>query len=267
VAHGELRAPRLRGRRFERWRSVAVEKMIISHQKRFILFAPWKTASSTLHRRLGSFNESRYPRFYYFNAFLNRVVHQHLTCAEFQALPEARPAYRRASFVRNPYDRFFSGFRQLRRDAALQPQAEFPEPWIRDLVVRQLEENRAQLARANYDFNTWVGLVTEDQVFEIGRNSSFPLHPAHYWTDIAGSRYVDFVGRVEDFEHDFARFCCAVGVPPPALGNANVPFAEKAAPVDVARSFVHSRLLDRRSIDKINSLLSADFDLFGYERL
>src|SRR5437763_3853042 len=133
--------------------------MIISHHKRFVIFAPWKCASSTLHLRLGTFDESPYPRFHYFNPFLNRVVHQHLTCAEFQALPEARLDYRRAAFVRNPYERVVSGFRQLRRDAALQPQAEFPEPRVRTIVMQQLEHNRAQLARANYGLNAWVRLL------------------------------------------------------------------------------------------------------------
>src|SRR5258708_900801 len=185
--------------------SAGNRSMIISHQQRFVMLVSWKAASSTLHLRLARFNESRYPRFYYFNPFLNRVVHQHLTCAEFDALPEAKAGYRRAAFVRNPYDRFMSAFRQVRRDVALQSRATFPEPWIKELVMRQLDENRAQLARANYEFNAWVGLITEDQIFAVGRNSSFPLHPAHYWTHLAGTQYVHFIGRVEDFEADFAR--------------------------------------------------------------
>jgi hypothetical protein len=241
--------------------------MIISHQKRCVLFAPWKTASTTLHLRLGYLNESPYPRFYYFNAFLNRVVHQHLTSAEFQALPEASLGYWRASFVRNPYDRFYSGFRQIQRDIARQPSAEFPEPWIKELVLRQLEDNRAQLARAAYDFNTWVGLVTEDQVFEIGRNSSFPLHPGHYWTHIAGSRCVDFIGRVENFEHDLGRLCSEIDLPLPEQSNANLDPDRELAATETSSPFRYSHLFDRRSIDRINALLSSDFDLFGYERL
>jgi len=241
--------------------------MIISHRQRFVIFAPWKTASSTLHLRLERLNESQYPRFYYFNPFLNRVVHQHLTCAEFQALPEAKSDYLLASFVRNPYDRFFSAFRQTRRDAALQPYAAFAEPWIKELVGRQLDENRAQLARANYDFNAWVGLITEDQIFEIGRNSSFPLHPAHYWTHVATKQFVNFVGRVENFESDFSRFCSKAGVPPVAAAGAEISRTGNAGQVDRSIPYAHARLFDHHSIDKVNSLLALDFDLFGYEKL
>ena len=49
--------------------------MIISHQKRFVMFLPWKTASQTIALRLQPYNESPYGRFFYFNSHLNRVVH------------------------------------------------------------------------------------------------------------------------------------------------------------------------------------------------
>ncbi len=72
--------------------------------------APWKTASSTVAQRLGKYNESSYSLFYEFNPYLNRVVHQHLTRAELASFPEGKGAYRVAAFVRNPYDRVYSGF-------------------------------------------------------------------------------------------------------------------------------------------------------------
>jgi hypothetical protein len=241
--------------------------MIISHQQRFVMLVSWKTASSTLHLRLARFNESRYPRFYYFNPFLNRVVHQHLTCAEFDALPEAKAGYRRAAFVRNPYDRFMSAFRQVRRDVALQSRATFPEPWIKELVMRQLDENRAQLARANYDLNAWIGLITEDQIFQIGRNPSLPLHPAHYWTHVAGTQYVHFIGRVEDFEADFSRFCNEVEIPVGDRVSGRAYSAKSTGQVARSIACAPVQLFDRRSIDKVNSLLALDFDLFGYEKL
>jgi hypothetical protein len=229
--------------------------------------ATWKSASSTLYLRLASLNESRYPRFYYFNPCLNRVAHQHLTCAEFEELPEASLGYLRAAFVRNPYDRFFSGFGQVRRDVRLQPHAQFPEPWIKELVMTQLAKNRAQLARANYDFNAWVRLLSEDEIVNVGLNSTFPLHPAHCWTHIRGTRRVDFVGQVEDFERDFGRFCKDVGIPPTELheGNAN---AGQLVPVaDAASSYRYAHLFDRYSLDKINALMALDFERFDYTKL
>ena len=90
--------------------------MIISHAKRFVMLLPWKTASQTMVLRLSQYNESPYNRFFYFNAHLNRVVHQHITCADFACLPESKLGYFLASYVRNPYDRAYSGFRQLQKD-------------------------------------------------------------------------------------------------------------------------------------------------------
>jgi hypothetical protein len=183
--------------------------MIISHKNRFMMLGPWKTASQTTRARLRRYDESQYPTFFYFNTYLNRVVHQHITRAEFECLPEAKLGYLAATFVRNPYDRAYSGFRQLQKDIQEQPSASFPEPWIRDLVRQQLAENFAQLCRAGFQFDDWIALVRDEQVYEIGRNSNFPLHPAHYWFHIGDVRAVDFIGQVETFEADFRRFLSA----------------------------------------------------------
>src|SRR5579871_6410130 len=121
----------------------AVIAVLISHKKKFILFAPWKTASQTLRLRLGKYDESPYSPFFNFNPTLNRVVHGHLTCSDFLALPEAKLKYFKATFVRNPYDRVYSGFIQLQRDIREQRQATFQFPWVRDLVMSQLDENLA----------------------------------------------------------------------------------------------------------------------------
>ncbi|HYZ61659.1 MAG TPA: sulfotransferase family 2 domain-containing protein [Acetobacteraceae bacterium] len=228
------------------------------------MLAPWKTASSTLHERLVPYNESIYSRFYYFSPFLNRVVHQHITCTEFAAYPESTRDYLVASFVRNPYDRVYSGFIQLQRDIREQPDAPFPAEWVRALVVRQLTENLDQLRRADFDFDRWVDSVTEYQVFEVGRNSSFPLHPGHYWTHVVGQEYARFIGRVESFEADLDRFCREVGIEVPERRNQNV------SEGGLGRSngaYRYASRMARRSIDKINALFEQDFDLFGYERL
>jgi hypothetical protein len=84
--------------------------MIVSHTKKFIMFLPWKTASQTLSHRLHNLDESPYSKFFAFNIFLNRVVHQHLTCSDYCSLPESKLGYFLASFVRNPYDRIYSAF-------------------------------------------------------------------------------------------------------------------------------------------------------------
>jgi hypothetical protein len=73
--------------------------MILSHAKRFVMFLPWKTASQTTASRIAAYNESPYSRFFHFNPHLCRVVHQHLICADFAALPESKNGYFLASFT------------------------------------------------------------------------------------------------------------------------------------------------------------------------
>jgi Sulfotransferase family len=196
--------------------------MIISHAKRFVILSPWKTASQTVRLRLAEYDESQYSIFFHYNPHLQRVVHQHITCAEFMCLPESKLAYHLASFVRNPYDRAYSGFLQLQRDLQSQPRATYPAPWIRDLVVSQLNENFSQLCQAGFEFDAWIKLLREEQIYEIGRNANFSFHPAHYWTHIAGAQAVDFIGKVETFEADFAELLKRLSVEGPKQGNFNV---------------------------------------------
>lgn len=229
-----------------------------------MILAPWKTASQTMRARLGRYCESPYDTFFYFNQHLKRAVHQHITFADFLALPESRLGYRVAAFVRNPYDRAYSGFRQLQKDLEVQPRSPFPSQWIRRLVMEQLADNAARLLRAGLDFDTWLAELDEALVLETGRNTNFPLHPAHYWTHAAGQRAVGFVGRVERFEEDFAHLCRWLGVEPDHAANANVDASDAELS---SGDYRHAAKMCSASIRRIEELFAADFDLFGYERL
>lgn len=238
--------------------------MIVSRKNGFVMLLPWKAASSTLYRRLEPYNESPYARFYDFNPHLQRVVHQHLCYSDFCRLPESRLGYRVAAFVRNPYDRVYSGFLQLQRDIQTQPNQTFANPSVRDLVMRQLAENSRHLAASDYDFNKWLMSTRDCQIYETDRNSSFPLHPAYYWTGTPSEQRIDFVGKVENFEQDFDAFCSLVGISVAERVNDNV---TTSLPVSgaLARPRYLARMTDA-TIAKINALFRDDFDLFGYER-
>ena len=237
--------------------------MIISHRKRFVVFSPWKTASQTTLLRLHKYSEGSYPLFFYFNPYLQRVVHQHISRADFECLPEAKLSYYLAAFVRNPYDRAYSGFNQLQRDIQEQPRAEFPSSWIRDLVRRQLVDNFSQLCQAGFDFNTWISLVREEQIYETGSNSNFPLHPAHYWTHISNEKRVDFMGKVENFEEDFSTLCAKLSLDHITEGNANESAINNGR--SNAQGYRYTHLMSASSIDKINHLFHDDFLLLGYD--
>ncbi len=240
--------------------------MIISHRRRFVILVPWKTASSTLRARLGGYSESPYGTFYHRSPELGRVVHQHLTYADFAQLPESRLGYRTAAFVRNPYDRVYSGFHQLIKDIRHQPHARFPDPEVRALVMEQLARNYAQLGRAEFAFEAWLALLEDEQVRDAHANSSFPLHPAHYWTHRDGHPAVDFVGRVESFETDFDRLCGELGVPVGRRVDANVDAAEAERGGDEL-GYRYAARMSGRARRRINELFHDDFELLGYKRL
>jgi hypothetical protein len=171
-----------------------------------------------------------------------------------------------ASFVRNPYDRIYSGFLQLKKDVHEQPLALFPESWIKELVMKQLAGNFAQLCFAGFDFDHWIDLVQEHQIYEVGHNTSFPLHPSHYWTHFAGRQMVDFIGKVEKFEVDFETLCSKIGAVSGKRINENVA-NEISEGANNPNSYKYLHLMNKSSIRKINQLFETDFQLFGYEKL
>jgi hypothetical protein len=256
-AHCLLKGPWLSIRSFEGF------TVIISHAHRFILLAPWKCASSTCHESLAEFDESPYDRFFHFNAQLNRVLHQHLTLGYLRALPEAQLGYKTAAFVRNPYDRAYSGFLQLQRDFSVQPALDYQPGWIGNLVRDQIAVNMGRIICAGFDFDRWIQLLPEHEVYDASRNTNMPLHPAHYWTHLAGKRHVDFVGRVESFTQDFEAFSRFVGIEPPPIKIANSS-DQGGSPSSGSK---YAGRMSRRSLDRINELFHADFEYFGYEKL
>ncbi len=241
--------------------------MIISHRHKFVLLCTWKAASQTMRFRLRNYNESPYPRLYGFNPYLNRVLHHtHATCAEFRCLPESNLGYFTAAFVRNPYDRVYSGFRQLQFDARAVPKLRQSKPWIGDLLARQVSEMLAQLEEAQFDLDVWLALIGDEQVLEIGRSTSFLLHPACYWTHVAGLEAVDFIGRVEQFESDFARFADQVGIELSRPHNVNVADLQGDSSTN-PQGYRYVSRMNARSRARVNDLFSEDFELFGYEKV
>lgn len=240
--------------------------MVISHKKKFVMYLPWKTASQTIELRLRAFNESPYDLFFYFNPFLNRVVHQHITCCEFMNFPESKLNYFSASFVRNPYDRVYSGFRQLQKDIQYQPLGSYPAPWIKNHVMKQLTENFAQLCLSQFNFDNWLEQIGEEQIFEIGRNTNFPLHPSYYWTHIDGKQVVDWIGHVENFETDFQEFTLRVNLGEVPKLNTNIIELKDGAPYN-PYGYRYVDRMSKQSIDKINNLFEKDFSLFDYIKL
>jgi hypothetical protein len=227
------------------------------------VFLPWKTASQTTLARLSKYNDRRYPQLYYLNKYLKRIVHQHITASDFLKLPEGQENLFKISFVRNPYDRAYSGFLQIQKDIVWQPSM-FEGGHLGDQIRGQISTNREMMKKANYDFDAWINILTEEQVYDVTLNSSLPLYPAHYWTHINKEKYVDFIGKVENYENDLECVCKEIGVEPEKGVNKNITFTHS----DTAHElYKYVRVMNSKSRDKINSLFRDDFELFGYEKV
>jgi Sulfotransferase family len=238
--------------------------MIYCPSHKLIILLPWKCASQTLRARLRAINRSPYPEFFHFNPILNRVVHQHLTLADFMTLPESRQGFRVATFVRNPYDRVVSAWRQLIVDVGQQPGRRFEQSWIRDLVTQQLADNFALLCKAQFAMEPWFLSLPAYQILEAGRDTSLPLHPAHYHTHLGRQQVASFIGRVEYFETDFAALCRVAGIDSPGTETVNRS-ADSSAP-DL-QGYRYAGRLQPQTIARIEELFAEDFERFGYPRL
>ena len=197
---------------------------------------------------------------------MNRVVHQHLTCSDFISLPEAKLDYFLASFVRNPYDKVYSGFLQMQRDIKFQPNMKFEQPWVKNLVISQLIENHQVLIKANHDFNNWIDLIDDYKFLEQGRNTNFPLHPAHYWTHIADNQFVDFIGKVENLESDIKILAKTLEIKKLPVINSNVTKHDSDS-IDNINGYRYLERMKPSTIRKINFIFNRDFELFGYKKI
>ena len=141
----------------------------------------------------------------------------------------------------------------------------YPDAWIGDLVKKQWSDIHAQFVRAEFEFDKWISLIGDEQVYEIGNNSSFNLHPAHYWTHVAGTKIANFVGKIEAFESDFQKFISDVGIAHVEMVNANVADLKGDAKSNPF-GYRYVNRMNAASRRRINELFERDFELFGYEK-
>lgn len=235
--------------------------MIVIPERRLVLLLPWKCASQTLRSRLRHLDAERHPAFFHLSAALGRISHQHLTMRSFRALPEGALGYRVAVFVRNPYDRVYSGFMQLRRDVVWQRNATFPDAAVRATVFSQLDGIKAALGEARGNASRWFASLADEVVTCDGFNTSIPLHPCHHWTHEGGVQAVDFIGRVEQFETDFQRLRETFDLPAVARDSSNV---SKLSAAERPGGYRHAGKFDAAALARINRLFAADFETYGY---
>jgi len=203
--------------------------VLVSHRHRFIFVHLYKTAGMSVRQALDPYAEGRARR--WVASYARRLglpapstPPYHLSAREIRDRlgAEVFDGYFTFAFVRNPWDWQVSLFHYLRT---------------------RRDHRQHEMARAFPDFDAYIRWRVAE---EVRLQNTF-------LADEAGRTIVDFVGRMETIDDDFARVCRAVGLPPLRLPHRN-----------------RSRHRDYRGYytdetrDLVARAFAEDIDLFGY---
>lgn len=162
------------------------------------------------------------------------VASRHVDYREYErANPRKFARYFKFTFVRNPWDRLLSAYSFLSRGG------------MNEVDRRWAEANRAKLQ----DFSGFVEALAADE----GLRGWVHLRPQHYFIcDAETNIKMDFVGRVERMEQDFARVAERLGL------NASLPR------VNASNHPGRLQAYTARTRDLVGDLYREDIRLFGY---
>lgn len=214
--------------------------MVISHRYRFLYFVVPKTGSATLRKSLEPFVDIGWPV---------TQGEQHTTVPSFLRSEHASlfDDYFKFTFVRNPYDRLYSGYLQDRYAAEKSP--------------RWAKAKKPVFDRIGDDFNAYFNdhVVHADvendwQWICFCPMSEFAVHPG-------GDMAMDFIGRAESLEQDIGELAATLGVPMLKAPDENVRQGICLTEPKYLRHF------DRATVAAVNRLYRRDFELFGYPML
>lgn len=228
---------------------------------------PEKCATSTVRLRFQGMEDVQFTwRCAEYEKLLKKPLSKHLILKDVLCLDDfqKRNDYLKACFVRNPYDRIYSLFSWIvnksKNDFNL---VDSGQP-IRGVSPEQTSEyakkakrilkRHRKLEAINFDFNRY--LPRKAKRF---RNISCYTHHK-------GIAYMDFIGRVESFEIDFAALCQKIDFHPKSQNNKNVlnpETIEKERAIDLPTSFSK---YTPKSIRIVNRICADDFENFGYKK-
>jgi hypothetical protein len=171
--------------------------MLISHRHRFIFIHLWKTAGTSVRRALDPYVEGRWRRRVAgvtrrLGLPFPRTDPIHLAAPEVRERvgPEVYDRYFAFGFVRNPWDWQVSLYHWT---------LAHPEHFQHDFV-RQLG-----------GFDPYIRWRVEKEV----------RLEQTFFADAEGRLLVDYVGRIETLQDDFAEICRSIGLPAVTLPHAN----------------------------------------------
>jgi hypothetical protein len=208
------------------------DRMIVSHQHRFIFAAIPKTGTHSVRQALrahlgpgdieqvGLFVDKRFPY-----AALAQIRHGHLGLEQVHPYlgDQVFDSYFKFAFVRNPFDRFVSYCAFMTRNEGVfesQPQ----------LVMRRI-------------------------LFELQPLQHILYQPQHtLLVDGQGRLLADYIGRAEQMQSSYDAICARIGIPSQALSKVNS-----------SRRGDYRQYYDQALVDGVSALYRRDLELFGYD--
>lgn len=155
---------------------------------------------------------------------------QHRTALEFREYLGRERFNRRFSFafVRNPWSKVVSHY------------------------AYRVQTNQTGLAARHLDFNEWVRLAYGERHRDYYDQPKMFMVQSDWICDQAGNIIVDFVGRFERLQEDFAEVCRLVG------RTASLPHLKKSTTTDYRKLYVPD------TMDIVAQRFAADIERFGY---
>jgi hypothetical protein len=212
--------------------------MVISHRHRYLYFVVPKCASSTVRESLRDLTDEGHPV---------TDSPQHVPLRRFLASEHAAllGRYFAFTFVRNPYDRLYSGFLQDLKAASAYPKWMPVKKPIFDLI--------------GADFNRYM----RDYVQSADLAADWEwicFCPMHEFVYLDGVCRLDWIGRAEDVEGGLTELSRRLGVSIPKSADVNVTSEYRGR-------LKHLGMYERATVELVNDRYRDDFRLFGYEPL
>jgi hypothetical protein len=153
--------------------------------------------------------------------------------------------YFKFTFVRNPYDRLYSGYVQDRFAAKNYP------AWTR--AKKNIFDNIGD------DFNRYImEYVRKENIRDSWDWICFcPMHEFAFYDN---RFFLDWFGRVENIEDDFSKLSQLIGIDVNLSRNSNVR-------VEPTGGLKYLDKYESSTIEKVNSLYKEDFEYFNYAML
>jgi hypothetical protein len=208
-----------------------------------------------LYERLKKFDSGKIKQEDHYNITLNAITHRHITLKDFLKLPESDNDFFRFCFVKNIYDRIYSGYVQRHyRLTVDEPYRKSSEEYIKELEA--INEGFEFFVEYIYELYKKSGSIRGDFLHEYAYHN--------------GRNMLDFTGYVERFETDFNKACNILNLNEIESVNANVrsePLAECDPKNMRITDYKYIKKYTKKSIEIVNTCYARDFELFGYQKL